>query len=51
MDKIKHIGPSRAAQILELRPFSSLDDLVRIKGIGEKRLAEIKDEGLACIGS
>ena len=51
LDRIKHIGPSRAAQFLELRPFSSLDDLARIKGIGEKRLAEIRNQGLACIGS
>ena len=50
LEQIKHIGTSRAAQILELRPFTSLDGLTRISGIGEKRLAEIKDQGLACAG-
>jgi len=50
LDRIKHIGPERAAQIIQLRPFTSLDDLVRIKGIATKRLADIKAQGLACVG-
>ena len=50
LDEIIHIGPERAAQIINLRPFSSLDDLVRTKGIATKRLADIKAEGLACVG-
>ena len=49
LDEIIHIGPARAAQILTLRPFTSLDDLVRIKGIGPARLADIKAQGLACV--
>jgi DNA uptake protein ComE-like DNA-binding protein len=36
--------------MLTLRPFTSLDDLVRIKGISTNKLADIKEEGLACIG-
>ena len=51
MIEIKHIGASRAAQILELRPFSSLEDLVRVKGIGPQRLADIVDQGRACAGT
>ena len=50
LDDIIHIGPERAAQIIQLRPFTSLDDLVRIKGIATKRLADIKAQGLACVG-
>jgi len=50
LDDIIHIGPERAAQIIQLRPFTSLDDLIRIKGIGPKRLADIKAQGLACVG-
>jgi competence protein ComEC len=49
LDKIKHIGPARAAEMLMLRPFTSLDDLVRIKGIAAARLADIKAEGIACV--
>ena len=50
LDEIIHIGPSRAAEMLQIRPFVSLDDLVRINGIGLERLADIKTQGLACIG-
>ena len=48
---IIQIGPVRAADLINKRPFFSLDDLVRIDGIGPSRLADIKAQGLACIGS
>jgi hypothetical protein len=32
-----------------LRPFSSLEDLVRINVIAASRLADIVAEGLACV--
>ena len=51
LQKIKYIGPVRAQQMLDLRPFSSVDDMIRIKGIGPKRLAEIKEEGIACVAN
>ena len=50
LDRIIHIGQVRAAEMVQLRPFTSLDDLVRINGIGPVRLADIKAQGLACIG-
>jgi competence protein ComEC len=34
---------------LRLRPFSSVDDMVRISGIGSARLRDIKGQGLACV--
>ena len=48
---IKHIGDTRAEQIIALRPFDSVDDLVRVSGInGEgKHLEDIKNQGLACV--
>jgi hypothetical protein len=33
-------------QILQLRPFSSLDDMVRINGSGTARLRDIDNQGL-----
>ena len=33
--KIIHIGETRAKELISLRPFSSLDELTKIKGIGE----------------
>lgn len=50
LERIIHIGPERAQQILRLRPFSSVDSMERIDGIGPKRLADIEEEGLACAG-
>ena len=50
LQQIIHIGPDRAQQILDLRPFSSVDDMVRISGIGPARLADIKAQGVACVG-
>jgi DNA uptake protein ComE-like DNA-binding protein len=49
--RIIHIGEVRAAELVRLRPFRSLDDLKRISGIGDVRLADIKREGLACVGN
>ncbi|HZA24077.1 MAG TPA: hypothetical protein VFA32_15985 [Dehalococcoidia bacterium] len=43
------IGEARAAEPVELRPFTSLDGLTRITGIGPRRLADIKAQGLACV--
>ena len=50
LELIIHIGPSRAAEMLALRPFSSLDDLTRVKGISLDRLDDIVAQGIACIG-
>src|SRR4030042_7178446 len=49
LEKIIGIGPVLAQRIIEMRPFSSLDDLIKVKGIGEKPLQKIKDEGLAWV--
>ena len=38
LDLIIHIGPVRAGDLITKRPFTSLDDLVRIDGIGPSRL-------------
>lgn len=47
--KIIHIGEVRAQELISLRPFASLDDLTRIKGIGEARVKDIKEQGLAWV--
>nr|WP_289038016.1 MBL fold metallo-hydrolase [uncultured Allobacillus sp.] len=46
---IVHIGEARAAELIELRPHHSLNGLKRIYGIGDGRLADIKEERLACV--
>ena len=49
LDKIAQIGPVRAEQMIMLRPFSSVDDMIRIVGIGESNINLIKSQGLACV--
>lgn len=49
LQRIVHIGPERALEIVRLRPLSSVDDLVNVSGIGPARLADIKKQGLACV--
>ena len=48
LQAIVHIGPERASEIERLRPFTSIDGLRRVSGIGPARLGDIRDEGLAC---
>ena len=50
LDEIIGIGPALGQRIIDARPFSSLDDLLRVSGIGEKTLQKIKDQGLAWVG-
>lgn len=49
LDRIEGVGPATAEKIINARPFSSVDDLLKVKGIGEKTLQNIKDQGIACV--
>lgn len=49
LQRIVHIGPERAQEIIRLRPFGSVDDLTRVPGIGAGRLADIKAQGMAYV--
>ena len=42
LESLPGIGPAKAKAILSARPFSSVEDLTRVKGIKEKILAKIK---------
>ncbi len=50
LQQIIHIGPARAEDLIQLRPYDSIDDLSSINGIGPSRIDDIKSEGIACIG-
>jgi competence protein ComEC len=47
---IIHISTARAEELVDLRPFTSVDDLTRISGIGSARVVDIKEQDLACAG-
>ena len=51
LDELTGIGPTYAQRIINNRPYSSVDDLLKVKGIGEKTLQKIKDQGLAYVGN
>ena len=45
LDQMTGIGPVMAQRIIDARPFSSVDDLLKVKGIGAKTLQKIKRDG------
>lgn len=47
--EIIHIGEVRAKDLIDLRPYNSVNDLKRIKGIGDGRLKDIINEQKACV--
>ena len=51
LDELIGIGPVLGQRIIDARPFSSVDDLLRVKGIGEKTLQKIKEQGLAYVSA
>lgn len=48
LEQVKGIGPARAAAIVKYRsengPFKSVDDLVKVPGIGEKSVEQLRDQ-------
>lgn len=49
LDQLTGVGPVLGQRIIDARPFSSVDDLLRVKGIGPSTLQKIKDQGLAYV--
>jgi competence protein ComEA len=42
LETLPGIGPSKAAAILANRPYSNIDDLTRVPGIGEKTVEQLR---------
>jgi competence ComEA-like helix-hairpin-helix protein len=51
LDKITYVGSATAQNIINKRPFLSLDDLLNVSGIGDVKLNAIKSQGLACVSN
>lgn len=49
LDNLYGVGPATAQNIIDSRPYNSVDDLIKAKGIGEIKLETIKSQGLACV--
>ena len=43
LESLPGIGPKLAQEIIAGRPYQTVDDLLKVKGIGEKKLAQLKD--------
>ena len=42
LEALPRIGPALAQRIIEGRPYNSIDDLLGVKGIGEKLLEQLR---------
>ena len=51
LEKLIGIGEVKSQSIIDSRPFESVDDLIKVYGIGPATLEKIKDQGLACVNS
>jgi competence ComEA-like helix-hairpin-helix protein len=49
LDLLTGIGPVYAERIINDRPYSSIDDLSKVKGIGPSTIQKIKAQGWACV--
>ena len=49
LKEIRHIDENRVDNLIKLRPYTSVDQLTRISGIGAARLNDIKKQALACV--
>lgn len=49
LDNLMGVGKAIAENIINSRPFNSIEDLINVNRIGEKTLEKIKEQGLACV--
>lgn len=49
LDKLEGIGYAYAGKIIANRTYDSINDLIRVSGIGDVTLNKIKEQGLACV--
>lgn len=47
LDNLVGIGPTLGQRIIDNRPYTSIDDLLKVQGIGPKNLEKIKQQGFA----
>jgi DNA uptake protein ComE-like DNA-binding protein len=47
--QIKHVGQVVANRIIDARNFKDVYELSKVKGLGDKRMTDILEEGVACV--
>lgn len=48
LDELPQVGPARAEDIVEGRPWQTSGHLIRISGLGAARVENIQSSGLLC---
>lgn len=48
LDELPQVGPARAEDIIDARPYESIDGLTRVDGLGPARVEDIEDSGMVC---
>jgi|AntDeeMinimDraft_5_1070356.scaffolds.fasta_scaffold00517_17 endonuclease/exonuclease/phosphatase family metal-dependent hydrolase len=46
--ELPNVGPARAAQIIDMRPWGGVQSLTRVSGLGTASVGEIEESGLVC---
>lgn len=49
LDDIVWVGVVTAQKIINSRPYKTLDELKKVKGVGDKKIQAIKKQNLACV--
>lgn len=49
LEKIIHIGPVRALEIVKHRPFRDIHELSNVPGLGKIRMQQILQQGIASV--
>lgn len=47
--KLPNVGPARAEQVIDMRPWGSVDELTRVSGLGDASVRKIEDSELVCL--
>ncbi|MDN3525622.1 helix-hairpin-helix domain-containing protein [Halomonas sabkhae] len=48
LDELPQVGPARADDIIDARPFESIDGLTRVDGLGPARVEDIEASDMVC---
>lgn len=48
LERLNHIGPSRAQAVIAHRPYEAVSDLRAVSGLGPSRVANIREGGQLC---
>lgn len=48
LTELSNVGPARAAQIIDMRPWDGVRPLTRVSGLGTESVGAIEESGLVC---